>query len=145
MSYPAPTKPLHPERRAAQPLSYRSPRTSAGDEFVAYPAPTSGEGTPVRFAPIAPVTIYAGQTHQLLPTLEDVNGTTQRPTQRITYRSTSLQLPVSENGLLITACNPTVFSRKGASVHGNVVVSHGSINTTVDVTVTPYADDVVSD
>jgi hypothetical protein len=91
------------------------------------------------------VNIWAGQTHQLLPTLQDVTGATQQPTERITYRSNNPQIPVSESGLIITNCNATVFSRRGASVHGNIQVNHGSLNTTVDVLVTPYVDDVVSD
>jgi hypothetical protein len=147
MSYPAPTQPLHPEKPkyGTPPQQLRAQYTTKGDTFVPYPAPTTGVNVAVRFAPIAPVTIYAGQTHQLLPTLQDVTGATQQPTERITYRSNNLQIPVSENGLVITACNPPVFSRKGSSVHGNIQINHDGINILVDVTVVPYVDSVVSD
>jgi hypothetical protein len=146
MSYPAPTKPLHPERRrAAQPLPPRAPRTSAGDGFVPYPAPTSGLGHPAKFAPIEAVVICARETHQLLPVLTDVTGATQQPTEPLRFTSNNPRIPVSDTGLVITACPPTLTSRRGASEHATIQVSHGSINTFVDVTVATDFNDVVSD
>jgi hypothetical protein len=102
-------------------------------------------GHPAKFAPIAPVNIWAGQTHQLLPTLQDLTGSTQQPTERITYRSNNPRIHVSDTGLVTTNIPPSLVSRRGASEHANIQINHGGVYSIVDVTVSTYFDDVVSD
>jgi len=144
MSYPQPTKGLWPEK-PNRPLPPRVPRTSSPDEFVPYPPPTTGRGVPVKFVPIAPVTLSATETFQLNPALLDVEGKLQRPTERLRYVSNNPRIPVSDAGLITTNLPATTHSRRGASERGHIQVSHGVIDTLVEVLVRTDFDDIVSD
>jgi hypothetical protein len=144
MSYPAPTKPLWPEKPSDRPAL--SKPVKRPDLITQYPPPTSGKGIPVRFVAIKPVRLFAGQMHHLTtPVLQDAEGNVQQPTQRITYRSNNPQILVTDGGMIATNVPPTLVSRRGASMHGTIQVSHGSINTLVDVTVATDFDDIISD
>jgi len=144
MSYPQPTKGLWPEK-PNRPLPPRVPRTNSPDEFVPYPPPTTGRGIPAKFLPIAPVTLFATETFQLNPVLLDVEGKLQRPTERLRYASNNLRIPVSDAGLITTNLPATTHSRRGASERGHIQVSHGVIDTLVEVLVRTDFDDIVSD
>jgi hypothetical protein len=145
MSYPAPTQPLHPERREAIPQPPRAPRTAKTDEFVPYPPPTTGVGHPIKFAPIAPVNIWAGETYQLIPALWDVEGNLQTPAEKLRFVSNNPRVLVSDTGLISTNVPPTIHSRRGSSETATIQILHGGINTSVPIVVRTDFNDIVSD
>jgi hypothetical protein len=117
-------------------------------EHIPYPPVTTGRGIPTKIASIKPVYIRAGQTYQLAPVLQDVTGVTQEPTDRFTFRSNNPRIPVSDTGLVITACPPNVVSRRGAGETAIITVSYGStapITSLVDIHVSGDFDNVISD
>jgi len=141
MIYPAPTQP--PPLDPPKPV----PRTI---EHTPYPAVTTGAAVASRIAPVGQIYLRAGQTYQLNPVLLDCFENEQRPSpsERFTFRSNSLSVPVSDTGLVITACQPSLVSRRGAGQAATITISYGStatITSLVEVHVTADFDHVISD
>jgi hypothetical protein len=144
MSYPQPTKALWPEKPNRS-LPPRVTRTSSPDEFVPYPPPTTGRGIPVKFAPLSPISIDAGDTHQIIAALVDVEDHLITPTEKLRYTSNNPKIHVSDGGLVTTNVPPTLVSRRGASEHGTIQIVHGGLSTLTSVTVRTDPNDLVSD
>jgi hypothetical protein len=144
MSFPAPTKGIWPEKPATRLSTPRAPRTSS-DTFTSYPPPTTGRNTPVKFAPIAPVSIWAGETYQLIPALLDIEGNLQTPTEKLRYTSNNAKIFISDTGTISTNIPASQHSRRGSAVTATIQIHHGGINTFVPIVVRVDDSDTVSD
>jgi hypothetical protein len=146
MSYPAPTKGLWPERSIGRPQQVRAQYITKVDEFRPYPEPTTGVGIPVKFAPVEPISLFAGETHQLIPALLDIEGNLQTATERLRYVSnTPTKILVSDSGMISTNIPASQHSRRGSAVTATIQIHYGGINTFVPVVVRTDFNDIVSD